>query len=141
MNILLIALISLPVIFPTNSYEMGHYAPPFIANTITQQAVDLTIDWVKPDMVWGSKMILKTVFGIVGGGLSIYILSKHYQTPEEITWGGVGNGHASILNFTIGFIRLPIDKRNKEKERKATIEKWLQEQVTIEYGAEEIENE
>ena len=109
--------------FPTNSYEMGHYAPMFIAGGVGNYTMQLAYDmfWYEADPI--NRDFICLCIGVGTTVVAGYLLRNHYQTDNEQSWGQLGRGHFLLGQMTINLLRIPIHNRNKRKAV-ATVESW-----------------
>ena len=126
-TILLIALLSTNIL-PTNSYEMGHYAPGVISFTLGNYATQVAYD-----IFWGGADANKRDWvsygvGVATSVVTFALLRNHYETYNTESWYHLGLGHAMLGQMTINLIRIPIHRRNKEKAI-ATIQSWGYEEI------------
>lgn len=121
MSILLIFLVAGSWL-PSNSYEMGHYAPGFISFEIGYQTTQLAYDifWYKANPINRDWICFWS--GVGTSIISYYLISKHYKTENEKAWYHLGQGHAMGFHMMLTIIRIPLHKRNEKNKYRAFLE-------------------
>ena len=113
-------------ILPTTSYEMGHYAPIFMAGELGYNGCDFVCDMFWEDMCPVKK---KWISFWVGMGTQVIfreLLKSHYKTENEKAWGACGGGQQALIRMSITiFYALKHDKPFPTLLDKNKRKKWI----------------
>jgi len=111
-------------LFPENSQEFTAYSSVMMGAECGYEVSDILVNAINPKLKQWEKSVISISVGILTSSLTQYLLRNHYE-PEERSFCSLGRGHWIVIRVGVDVIK----GLTRKKEKRATLEKWKEEEI------------